>query len=240
MSIIVVVLLFLIGLIEVYAQHDHHTELLEDSYHHHYNDEVRRLDNSNVKSRQNQMNKLSTTVEATRKANVVEGCCDGIDPLIIQEVQELVQNFGISWEGIMQKYNVKPLSTFTKKLNGISEAVINLGDLVGNMQSIVNSEDEPFVAQSNIFENSNIQIPSYNPPPIYPEYGNSNILSMSTYDPDSIIINEVPDYDTGSDTSEEEYVDDGRVIPDKTNAIQELRRKIKNLLESLGPRPLDL
>ena len=199
----IVVLLLLVCLIEVYSHTNHHDlELLEDSYHHHMSDEIRRSDEDKLRSRRNLVRKLSTTIESFRKANFDEGCCDGFDPDILKEVEELVQHFGNAWDEIMEKYNVKPIPKFTKTLNEIIESVTKVREKISNILPDV-SKGQP---------SSEVEIKSKDQ-----------------------LLDEDPDYDIGVDSTEEEYLDDGVVIPDHENAIKELQDRIKVLLQGLPP-----
>lgn len=107
----IVVLLFVVGLIEVYSTAEHN-----------HKDEPSRR--SNILSNLNQkLKSMRRTIEN------FEGCCDGLDPMMLQEVQPLSQNFGEAWESIMQKYNMNQVHEFVQTLDVISEAVLNLKTL---------------------------------------------------------------------------------------------------------------
>ncbi|CAO1341090.1 unnamed protein product [Diamesa hyperborea] len=121
---------------EVFAKHNHHEELLEDSYHHHLSDEIRQADAGKHLRRSVILEKLTSRLKNMRRDNTnFEGCCEGLDPLMFQEVRELVNNFGTSWEEIIRKYNMKQLNEFVNTLDTISDAISNVKNLVSGINS---------------------------------------------------------------------------------------------------------
>lgn len=121
---------------EVYAQHNPHVELLEDPYHHHLSDEIRQTDADKHIHRSVILDKLTTRLKSTRRDDTnFEGCCEGLDPLMFQEVLELVNNFGTSWEQVIQKYNMKQLNKFVNTLDTITGAIFNVKNLINGINA---------------------------------------------------------------------------------------------------------
>ena len=163
-----------------------------------------------------------------RRANTnFEGCCDGLDPMMIQEVQHLVSNFESSWGAIMNKYNVKPISEFTNTLDTISEAISKVKELLNGLNTDASKSD--FRPPALILQDPSISIetdkPESDAPPTdepetdEPETDKPNTDSDLDSDP------VMPDLDS----SEKDYKDDFAVIDDYERAIFELNEKIKNL-----------
>lgn len=113
----IVVLLLVVGLIEVYSTTEHN----------HKYEPSRRSDI---------LSNLNQRLKSMRRTNDnFEGCCDGLDPVMLQEVQQLSQNFGLSWESIMQKYNMEQFSLFVQTLDVINEAISNLNNVVDGLNT---------------------------------------------------------------------------------------------------------
>lgn len=130
------VLLIVVDFMEVFAQHNHDVELLEDFYHHHLSDEVRQTDTVPHFHRSVILGKLGSRLKSMRRDNNnFEGCCEGLDPMMFQEVLELVDNFGTSWEQIIQKYNMKQLNVLVNTLDTITEAILNVKNLVSGINA---------------------------------------------------------------------------------------------------------
>ncbi|CAO1343770.1 unnamed protein product [Diamesa tonsa] len=255
----IIVLLIVVDVMEVFAKHNHHLELLEDSYHHHLNDEIRQADAGNHQRRSVILEKLTSRLKNMRRVNThFEGCCEGLDPLMFQEVRELVNKFGTSWEEIIQKYNMKQLNEFTSTLDTITKAISNVKQLFNGLRG-GESEGAEIIPQPSLIPLSNDEIEyneleadgfDENDESDFDENEDvedeSNESELNEYETDgaghvllsppnaNLDLNPIlSPLSLSPDSFEKEYLDDSAVINDYELAINELNQKIKTLGKDL-------